>query len=191
MKLEALKEHLSEETLAKVEEELKDKDIKLVDLKQGGYVNVDKYNTLEKDLETTKAELDNRTADLTKLQESEGLTEELKQKLETIKTEHEQKELEYQEKLKQNQINAYVDRVVLKSGTIDDVSLKAHLQGFLKDAEFKDGQVLGLEEQVNSLKEEHTHLFGTPKGTGVKHKDPVPREQTLEENLSEILFNKK
>ena len=98
--MDFLKDLLSEETYNTLEEELKDKDVKLVDLRQGEYVSVDKYNTAIKDLESTKEELSQRTKDLSALKESKDASEELKLQIEKLEQEFEQKEQEYQERLK-------------------------------------------------------------------------------------------
>ena len=185
--MEFLKELLDEETYAKVEEQLKDKDVKLADLSKGEYVSKDKYERIEQDLETTREELTERTNDLTKLSEDSNASEELKAKLKKLEYDFTTKEEKYQEQLKQNEINSTVEKAILKSGTIDEVSVKAHLTDFLKDAEYKDGSIVGLDEQLNQLKEDKGYLFEQPKGTGIKHKDALPQKQTEEEIIAQSM----
>ena len=85
--MELLKSLLDEETYAQVENQLKDKDIKLVNLKEGNYVDKSKYESIVTELDTTKNELSQRTQDLTKLSELEGLSDKHKEELEKIKVE--------------------------------------------------------------------------------------------------------
>lgn len=189
--MELLKNLLDEETYAQVEEQLKDKDIKLANLNEGGFVSIEKFNRLNKDLEDTQTELKTRTEELTKLGEDSSASEELKAKLDKIKEDFEIKEQEYQERLKQNEVNSVLEKAILKSGTIDEVSVKAHLSSFLEGAEFKDGEIVGLDEQLNSLKEEKKYLFENTVGTGVKHRQPISsNEPTLEEDIANKIFNK-
>lgn len=184
--MQLLKGLLSEETYALVEEQLKDKDIKLANLKEGNYVSIEKYNTAVSDLDTTRAELTERTSDLTRLKETTGNSEELKAQLEKIEEDFKQKELDYQAKLLNNEKQAILDKQVLKSGTIDEVSVKAHLDNFLKEAEFKDGNIIGLDEQLAKLKEDKSYLFTQAQATGLKHKDPV-KPKTDEQLIAEAM----
>ena len=55
--MEFLKEYLTEETFAKVQEELDGKDVKLANLKSGDYVSKDKYTALETSAENLKSQL--------------------------------------------------------------------------------------------------------------------------------------
>ena len=180
--MEFLKGLLDEETYAKVEEQLKDKDVKIVNLKEGGYVDVDKHNTTVKDLEDTRAELEDRTNKLTELGENENASKEIKEQLEKLKQDFEQKEADYKAKLIQNEIDAKVDKAVLKSGTVDEVAVKAHLQSFLNEAEYKDGEIVGLDEQLKELKENKEHLFNNETVvTGLKHKKAVKQDSVEDE----------
>ena len=181
--MEFLKDLLNEETYTQLQEQLKDKDIKLVNLKEGGYVDVDKYKTTVKDLEDTRLELEDRTNKLTELSNNENASQEIKDQLEKLKEDFEQKEADYKAKLIQNEINAKVDKAVLKSGTVDEVAVKAHLQSFLNEAEYKDGVIVGLDEQLKELKENKEHLFKNETVvTGVKHKKAV-KADSIEDEL--------
>ena len=188
--MELLKGLLSEEVYAQVEEQLKGKDLKLANLKDGAYVSVEKYNTAVSDLDTTRAELTERTSDLTRLKETTGNSEELKAQLEKIEEDFKQKELDYQAKLLNNEKQAILDKQVLKSGTIDEVSVKAHLDKFLKEAEFKDGNIIGLDEQLAKLKEDKSYLFTQAQATGVKHGAPSKAEPTLHDDIMAKAYKK-
>ena len=185
--MEFLKEVLSEETYAKFLEETKDKDLKLANLKDGGYVSVEKYNTAVTDLDTTKAELASRTNDLTKLSESAETSEATKLELERIKGEFEQKEADYQKKLETNQREAIVDRFLLEQGTIDLVASKAHLGNAIYENELKDGAIVGLHELVAQQKEEKSYLYDKTIATGKGHKKTPVEEKSLEQVLRDAM----
>ena len=180
--MDFLKDLLSEETYNTLEEELKDKDVKLVDLRQGEYVSVDKYNTAIKDLESTKEELSQRTKDLSALKESKDASEELKLQIEKLEQEFEKKEQEYQERLKRNEKESIFEKELLRNGAIDTLAVKAHLRDFLEEAEVQEGQIVGLNEKISEFKEEKAYLFNQPNNaTGVKHKEPVAKVDEKEE----------
>lgn len=179
--MEFLKSILSQETYAKFLGEVKDKDVKIVNLKEGGYVDVDKYNTAIKDLEDTRSELTERSAELTKLKEVEGASEALKSKITELEESFAQKEKDYQEKLLSNQRESIVEKEILKSGAIDTVAVKAHLQDFLSEAEFADGEIKGLVEKLNEFKEEKKHLFNEVESSGVKHREPIKKDTLQDE----------
>ena len=184
--MELLKSLLDEETYAQVENQLKDKDIKLVNLKEGNYVDKSKYESIVTELDTTKNELSQRTQDLTKLSELEGLSDKHKEELEKIKVEFEQKEVKYQEQLERDKFNSIVELEVIKSGTIDPVGVKAHLNEFLKEAKVEDGVIAGLDEKLNTIKTEMKHYYPNEKlngSSGLEGK-VVPNKTTREEVMS-------
>lgn len=180
--MEFLKELLSEDVYAKVTEELKDKDVKLVNLKNGGYVDVKKYDDAVSDLNTAREELETTRTQITELQKTENLTDELKANLQKLEDDFKVKEAEYQDKLINNRKQAYIDREVLKSGTIDEVSVKAHLQNFLKEAKYEDDKIVGLDEELSKLQEEKAYLWEKPKATGTGHGSPK-KDLTEEERV--------
>ena len=184
--MELLKSLLDEETYAQVENQLKDKDIKLVNLKEGNYVDKSKYESIVTELDTTKNELSQRTQDLTKLSELEGLSDKHKEELEKIRVEFEEKEVKYQEQLERDKFNSIVELEVIKSGTIDPVGVKAHLNEFLKEAKVEDGVIAGLDEKLNTIKTEMKHYYPNEKlngSSGLEGK-VVPNKTTREEVMS-------
>ena len=190
--MEFLKELLSEEAYNKLEEELKDKDVKLVDLRQGEYVSVDKYNTAIKDLESTREELAQRTEDLSTLKDSKDVSDELKAKIEKLEQEFAEKEQKYQETLKHNEKESIFEKELLKNGAIDTLAVKAHLREFLEEAEVEEGQIVGLNEKISEFKEEKAYLFNQPNNaTGVKHPSTPPKKEvTLQEDILNKVYKK-
>lgn len=193
MNMDFLVESLTPETLAIVQEELKtkygDKEIKLADLTTGKYVDKAKYDTAIADLETSKKELDERTKDLEKLGDIDGLTEAHKAELAKIKADHETKEADYASKLAQNEFNSIVDLAIVQSGTIDAVGVKAHLQSSLKDLKVVDGKVDGLDGLISNIKETHKHYYPVEGAGGGGIATKVPSTNARDSALGKSGFD--
>lgn len=73
--------------------------------------------------------------------------------------------------------NAF-DKLVRDSGTVDNDLLKLSLQDYVKEAEFKDGGIVGLEDKIAEIKESKPILFNKPTvATGAGHtKVPVDKQ---------------
>src|SRR5690554_5139075 len=112
---------------------------------------------------------------------SEEFIAELKEKYENERAELEAKISDYETELKNTQLNATLEKELLKSGAIDTVAVKAHLQDFLSEAEFADGEIKGLVEKLNEFKEEKKHLFNEAEASGVKHREPIKKDTLQDE----------
>jgi len=179
--MEFLKTILSEETFNKVVEELKDKEVKLADLSKGEYVSSAKYKSLESEVEAFKSQLSQRDKDLEELKKTSSLSEEEKQKFTQLQSQYEKEKQEWENKLAETERNSVLELVITKSGTKDPVALKAHISKFITDAEFKDGQFVGLEEHIAERKNSDlVHLFGTGQPTGNPFGTP-PKKETLQD----------
>ena len=155
--MEFLKEFLSDETYAKVEEELEGKEVKLANLKTGDYVSKDKYSALETANNDLKTQLAAKTTAFEELSAKAGDNEALKAELERLKTES-QAELNkatdaYEAKLKA----AAVKSEIIKSKAKDVNDIIGQLD--LDAVTVKDGETLGLDEQIKKIKEAKPYLF--------------------------------
>lgn len=112
---------------------------------------------------------------------SEEFVAELKEKYEKERAELETKISDYETELKNTQLNATLEKELLKSGAIDTIAVKAHLQDFLSEAEFADGEIKGLVEKLNEFKEEKKHLFNEAEASGVKHREPIKKDTLQDE----------
>lgn len=145
----------------------------------------DKTYQSEFDKRVTKAiqtATENHKADIEKYKAKADEADEWRTKYETLEADFKAKEDKYNEKLGEVTKTTYIDKAVLKSGTIDEVSVKAHLQGFLKDAKFEDGKIEGLDEELSKLQEEKAYLWEKPKATGTGHGSPK-KDLTEEERV--------
>ena len=170
MNIEALKDHLSEETYSAVAEELKDKDIKLADLSSGEYVSKAKYDALETQLNNTQTLLTDTTAKLETAIQSAGDNAALKQELENLKntnqTEVANITAKYESKLK----NAAVMAELTKAGANDPTDIMPHLN--MDAITMTDKGVVGLTEQLEPIKTAKPYLFKgetKPGASGLDH----------------------
>ena len=170
--MEFLKEYLTEETYAKVEEELQDKgeQVKLANLKTGNYVSAEKYSALEASNADLKAQLEAKNTAYDDLMAKAGDNEALKQQIEALKTDN-QAQLdkttnEYEAKLKASAIKN--ELIKAKAKDVKDIWGQLNIEGIT----YKDETLTGLTEQINTLKETKPYLFEDekPKGkSGLNH----------------------
>ena len=148
--------------------------------------SVESYKTtisqFEEDLVKTKEELANKAKSLEEFEQKANLSEEQAKELQQLKESYEKQLEEQEKKIKTTKLNSALNVAIAKSGTVDEVALKAHLSDFLEEAEFDDesGTIKGLDEKLSEIKQEKTYLF--KKGaTGVEHKEAPKVDTTLEE----------
>lgn len=90
--------------------------------------------------------------------------QDFKTKYEEVDSEYKKFKQEATETEKQIKRDKAIEVALAKSGTKDEVALKAHLTDFMETAELDDkGNVTGIDERINTLKGSHGHLFGTAK----------------------------
>lgn len=100
---------------------------------------------------------------------------------ERIKAEKQQ----MQKELDEIKVNSALKLALAKSGTIDEVALKAHLN--LDDVKLaEDGSLEGIDKQLSTLKEDKAYLFGEQRNTGLPHGKP-PAKLTDEEVVNKAL----
>jgi hypothetical protein len=157
-----LKEHLSEDLFAQLQEALKDnKDVKLANLSSGDYVAKAKFDTKLDEISTLKEQLEGRNNDVTALQEQlkgvEGV-DDLKGKLSELQTKYDGDMASHQEKI----VLANASLKVMEMGAKNAASVLAHVD-MSKVKLGEDDTLQGLSEQVTPLQESMDFLFGEPK----------------------------
>lgn len=190
--MEFLKGLLSEETYTSLVKELEGKDVKLADLSKGEYVSEDKYLRATKDVESFKDQLKQRDSDLEALKKNSQLNEEQQKKLDDLQMKYESEKQEWEAKLQQNEKDSALEIIIARSGTKDPVALKAHVSNFAKDAEYKDGVIVGLQEHITKrLGDDLKHLSGEAKAGGQPFKTPPKPEVTKEEIIKNQIYGNK
>ncbi|MGN0533297.1 MAG: phage scaffolding protein [Eubacterium sp.] len=157
--MEFLKEFLSEETYAKVEEELQDKgeQVKLANLKTGDYVSKEKYAALESANEDLKSQLETKSTAYDDLMQKAGDNDALKTEIENLKTATQDQlaatTKQYEAKLKVAAIKS--ELIKAKAKDVKDIIGQLNVDGIT----YKDDVLTGLQEQINALKETKPYLF--------------------------------
>lgn len=116
----------------------------------------DKYNELSEAKKKLEGDLQARDAQLEELKKAAGASENLKKQIETLQADNKKKDEDYQTQLKDLTLTNAIKLAV--TGIVHDEGLVAGL--FDKSKLVIDGdKVVGLEEQVKSLKETKAFLF--------------------------------
>ena len=145
MNIDVLKEHLTEETFNQVSTELAEKDLKLADLSQGGYVSKAKY-----DAAVTEANSHKETAE-----KWEGNYNTLKGEYDNFKTTTEGEKAASEKQL----IGALIQTELVKAKA-RDAEVVMPLIDATKVTRTEAG-LEGLTEQLAALKEAKAYLFET------------------------------
>ena len=164
--MEFLKEILGEELYKQFEQAVnayngneanKDKQIKLANLTEGGYVSKDKYTSLETDLSGKTSELEKANGLIEELKKSTGKDEGLQQKITDYEAEIEKLKKE-KETLKTD--NALKFALAAAGAVdVDYLVFKAKEKGEIKLGD--DGKIKGEAELISGLKTQLPSMFGT------------------------------
>ena len=159
MKIDVLKDVLSEETFKRVQEETSKAEGNLVDLSKGGYVSNDKYTALETQLKNTQNLLDTKSKDFDDLKATAGDNKALQEQIDSLKSQYETDKADlkadYEAKLKRNTVATQIIKDY-KPKDVEDVI--SHID--LSKIEIKgDDSISGLSEQVDALKESKAYYF--------------------------------
>lgn len=163
--MEFLKDFLTEETFARVKEELDGKDVKLANLKSGDFVSKDKYTALENSNESLKSQLLAKSTAYDELVKKAGDNEALKTEIENLKTstqtQLEETTKQFKEKLKAEAVKT----VLIGSGVkdVNDVISQLNLEAVTHN---DDDTLTGLNEQVETIKTNKPYLFNDDKSKG-------------------------
>lgn len=130
--------------------------INAVMAKHGSTVNdlQDTVKTLEKEKEQLDERISQYEGQLDDLKDNSG-DDELKSQIEDLKAANEQLKTEKSEELTQMQHQHKVALTVKDLGVKDE----EYISSKLNDLELKDGELVGLDDRVNELKEKHPLLF--------------------------------
>lgn len=123
---------------------------------------------LEKQVETLSGQIKDRDKQLTDLQKAAGDNEALAEKIKELKEANEAAKASYTKEINQIKIDSAVERAIATSKAKNAKAVKALLD--LTDAKLdSDGNIKGLSDQLDKLKETDSYLFDTaPKITGAE-----------------------
>lgn len=135
--------------------ENKDKQIKLANLTDGGYVSKDKYTSLETDLSGKDAELIKANDLIEELKKSTGKDEGLQQKITDYETEIATLKAENAELKTDNALKFAL--VAAGAVDVDYLVFKAKEKGEIKLGD--DGKIKGEDDLISGLKTQHPAMF--------------------------------
>lgn len=141
---------------------LSDEQIDKVMAEHGKTVNsmkekADKVETLESQIEDYKQQLANRDKQLDELSEKAKGNEELTAQINELKEQNEQTKQEYEEKLQKQAFEHKLESTLAAAKVKNVKAVKALLD--LDSIKLDGDKLLGLDEQLNNLKENESYLF--------------------------------
>lgn len=120
-------------------------------------------------------------ADIAKFKEVD--VDSLKEQLSTLQADYEALEQTKEQELSKVQKQNTLDKALRDSETVDVDLLKLSVLDFVEEAEYKDGEIVGLAEKIAELKEAKPILFTkVPTATGAGHK-PKPVEKDTDKEV--------
>lgn len=179
-----LKELLGEELYTQVMEKIGDNKIDIVS--NGNWIPKQKFDDLNTTVKDLKQQLKDRDTQLEDLKAKATGNDELKAQIEELQAKNQQIQEEYETKIQQQQFDFALESALRDAKAKNPKAVKALLN--TEAIKLVDGQLVGLEEQIKSLKETDDYLFvpdglkgKTPPGaqnpTGNNKPNPFSKEQ--------------
>ena len=122
-----------------------------------GYIKKDKYDEKQKERDELNKQLKERDEQLNNLKKGYGDNEELKQRIAELQKTNEETETKFNKQINEFKFNSAIENVANKSGAKNVKALKSLLN--FETIIVSDDGVVGLDEQINKLKETESYLF--------------------------------
>ena len=171
--MDKLKELLGEELYKQVAEKLGDNKIIIDDGNWIPKARFDEVNVQRKDY---KEQLEQRDQQLKDLQKKAKDSEELTSEIERLREENKKATEAYEEKLTQQKFNFAVEQAIAKAEAKNTRAVKALLD--LDKIKLEGDELIGLEEQLKTVKESEPYLFGTELRGRTPHQDQTTPPST-------------
>lgn len=162
-----LKEIIGEELYKQIPEDTKKKykDANLEDVSNGAYVTKERFNQVNTEAKDYKQQVTERDKQITSLKDEFKDATGLKEKVEKLEADNKKKDDDYQAQLKQLQFDNALNQALKDTNPKNVKALKAMLE--LDKVKLDGDTLLGLDDQIKSIKKEHDYLFEKEiKGTG-------------------------
>lgn len=150
-----LEELLGAELAAQVQEKLGDKKLGVVN--DGTWLPKSKFDEVNEEVKSYKAQLAERDDQLTKLAKENKGSEDLIAQINQLKEQNQLATEQFQKELQDRDFNYALEKSLSSSKVRNTKAAKALLD--LEKVALKDGQLEGIEEQLNALKETDSYLF--------------------------------
>lgn len=186
--MEKLRELLGDELFEQVEEKLGDNEVDIVN--DGRWIPKDKFDSLNNEKNEYKEQIKELNKELGELKDKAKDDDEVTEKIEELEIEIENKEKEMESLRKTNAIKFEI----LKNNPKDVADILPHIDNDV--VKIEDNKIIGLEEQINDLRENKSYLFkeeepagtGGSKGNSSKERPVITREEI--NNMSPEEINK-
>jgi len=151
---------------------------KYIIVEEESHIPKSKFETIRQEKKEVQEQLDERDNQLETLKKQAKDHDNLKATVEEMQEKNEKLKEEYETKMKETKLDMAIENELIKEKARNPDAVKALLN---KDAISldEDGNVVGLPEQLDNLKEEEDYLFGE---TGLKGEDPNGNGQTTAVN---------
>ena len=166
-----LKQKLGEELYNQVMEKL-DENEKLI-LNDGSYLPREEYNKLKQEKEQLQEQVNQYDEQLKELKKQAGDNEELKNKIKEYEDTNKELKTQYEEKIKQMSFEHSLDKAISQAQPRDakaERAVKALIDRDKLNHDPESGEITGLKEQLDNIKEEASYLFEQDSLKGAKPK---------------------
>lgn len=156
--MDYLKEIFGEDALTYDEftEKVKKSDkVKLANLKEGQYVDKNKFEAKEKEVETLQEQLETANQQIEDFKEMD--IDAIKQAAEDYKTKYETEKANAQAELEKLQFEHAIEKALTGAKAKNAKAVRALLD--LDGLKLNNGEIVGLNEQLEKIKEENDYLF--------------------------------
>lgn len=160
----SLEKLLGKELFNQVNEKLGE-DQKLI-VNDGQYIPKETFDEKVKKVNALEEQIEQRDSQIEQLKEDTNASKELKAKIEELQEKNEQTQTELQEKLKQQKLESEIDKALLKNKARNPKAVKALLE--MDKVEVTNEGINGLDEQLESIKENDDYLFEKEEGKPTK-----------------------
>jgi len=140
------------------------------------FIPKDKYNEVAEAKKKLETDLQARDAQLEQLKQAAGNSEELKARIEQLQAENQKAAEEWQAKMSQMQLDFAIEKALAAAKAKNAKAVKALLD--LEKVKLDGEQLLGLDDQLKTLKETDPYLFGDSGKVGGGTNPANPSNQT-------------
>lgn len=144
----------------------------------GSFVTKSRFNEVNEENKTLKAQVSERDGQIETLKKSAGDNTELQNQITALQEANKQKDKDHANEIKALKISNAVDVALTNAKAKNNTAVKALLAAFLEKAELADdGTVKGLDDEVKKLVEGKDTAFLFEKSTGTKFKGAKSAEK--------------
>lgn len=145
-------------TYDELSSKIRENNMKVVNLKDGGYVSEDKYSNSLMEIKNLKEQIGTRDSQLKELRELEP--EKMKGRIVELESENEKTKYQYENEIKQLKLNNIVELALRDSKAKNVKAVKSLLDIDYENVNINDkGSIDGLTEKINAIIESDPYLF--------------------------------